>query len=247
MPDNAKAWFNFVELLMSKENITAEEDKCMVILTFVPPTATSKLGTTAWKSAYGAGDYQMIRDKLIAMHTASDDAKISQLLTTNTLGDQKPSELYTKMINLAGSISNTTVPEKLVFNRWMQELPTDLISFVQMQSDVWDASKHLPGIDALHEMLSNRRAANAKVDAINKRPQPPRDQSRDRTPRSRSPSRGRYNKNIQASSSHVGGKGKNTKPYPEDCTQCWYHWNFGARARKCFKERCNFKSKNESQ
>lgn len=244
MPKNAKAWFNLLELTFSKENIVSEEDKCLAILTFVPPDATSKLGTIAWKSTYAEGDYAKIRDKLVAMYTESDDAKITKLLHKESLGDQKPSELYIKMLNLAGSITTTQIPEKLIFNRWMNELPTELISYVQNYSNIWDSSLHLPGVDALHEMLLKRQAAVSKITAIDR----PRYQRGGEKQRSRSPSKGRSNStNRQRGNAKSQRKGRKPRDYPENCKQCWYHWMYGAQARKCHREHCNYRSENDHQ
>ena len=42
-----------------------------------------------------------------------------------TLGDQRPSELYYKMKNLADSVVGGAVPTNVVFNRWVNKLPTN--------------------------------------------------------------------------------------------------------------------------
>ncbi len=100
------------------------------------------------------------------MHTKSDDARINKFLANLTLGDQKLPELYTKMANIASSISGISVPDKLIFNRWMQELPTELISYVTTNSDAWNPVQHLKSVDNLYELLTNRQTLKKKVNAV---------------------------------------------------------------------------------
>lgn len=166
MLSNPAAWFNVLEMLMTNNGIVTPGAKCLAILTYVSSETTTKIVNIAWKASYTEEDYNNIKQVLIDMHTKSDDARINKFLANLTLGDQKPPELYTKMANIASSISGISVPDKLIFNRWMQELPTELISYVTTNSDAWNPVQHLKSVDNLYELLTNRQTLKKKVNAV---------------------------------------------------------------------------------
>ncbi len=60
------------------------------------------------------------------MNTVANDEKLNKLFHSESLGDQRPSELYYKMKNLADSVVGGAVPTNVVFNRWVNKLPTNV-------------------------------------------------------------------------------------------------------------------------
>ena len=118
MPQEPEAWFRMLELIFAREGVTEETDKILLVLQNVPHTDTQKIVSLAWKATYVVGDYVKIKAAIISLNTISDDEKIDKLLHSESLGDQKPSELYFRMRNLASSIVGGVVPDNIVFNRW---------------------------------------------------------------------------------------------------------------------------------
>ncbi|KAH9396308.1 hypothetical protein TYRP_019709 [Tyrophagus putrescentiae] len=118
MPQEPGAWFRMLELIFVRENITDEADKVLLVLQNVPPSDTQKIVSLAWKASY-----------------------VCRLLVINGL----PS--FTTNENLADSVVGGAVPTNVVFNRWVNMLPTNCISFAKALADNFDPAKHLASID----------------------------------------------------------------------------------------------------
>ncbi|KAH9409224.1 hypothetical protein TYRP_010224 [Tyrophagus putrescentiae] len=200
MPQEPGAWFRMLELIFVRENITDEADKVLLVLQNVPPSDTQKIVSLAWKASYVAGDYANIKAAIIGMNTISDDEKLNRLFHSESLGDQRPSELYYKMKNLADSVVGGAVPTNVVFNRWVNMLPTNCISFAKALADNFDPAKHLASIDDLHALLANR-GGNHVSSISTSRSSRNRSTSRDRSAsRNRSSSRDRASSRDRSSS-----------------------------------------------
>lgn len=159
--------------------------------------------------------------------------------STTRSGNQKPSELYYKMANLANSIPG--IPKSLVFNRWVNKLPTNAVSFAKALEDHFEPDKHLKSIDDLVGLLSTR-AQSSSVSAIAEQNTRPRSRTSYRA-RSRSNSRGRTPRRQEE------GRSTNRRNlYRNDGKLCFYHFVYGREAEKCGKPKCPMKrSGNESQ
>ena len=250
MPQEPGAWFRMLELIFLRENITDEADKVLLVLQNVPPSDTQKIVSLAWKASYVAGDYANIKAAIIGMNTISDDEKLNRLFHSESLGDQRPSELYYKMKNLADSVVGGAVPTNVVFNRWVNMLPTNCISFAKALADNFDPAKHLASIDDLHALLANR-GGNHVSGISTSRSSRNRSTSRDRSAsRNRSSSRDRASSRDRSSSRGRSSKGGSSfdKGYNPDGPLCWYHFRFGKKARKCNKDGCPLRKKgNDNQ
>ena len=245
MPTDAEAWFKVLELMFKREDITSDEDKCVILLGCVPAETTAKISTIAWKSAYAIGDYEIFKQALIALNAETVDEKINRLLDDEVIGDQKPSELYSKMEKLAESISGT-VPARLIFNRWSRKLPTQLAAYALTVSQSFDKTVHLKVIDELHAFYKTKPQISAvSVDNYDdSRGYRGRSRSRRRSSSpDHSPSRGRSKSRGRSPS--AGRRPRNKKK--GNPNYCWYHRKFGAKARKCAKNGCTFKLKSSSE
>lgn len=240
MPQEPGAWFRMLELIFTRENITDEADKVLMVLQNVPPSDTQKIVSLAWKASYSVGDYANIKAAIIGMNTISDDEKLNRLFHSESLGDQRPSELYFKMKNLADSVVGGAVPTNVVFNRWVNKLPTNCISFAKALADSFDPAKHLASIDDLYALLATRGGGQiSAVDTFSSNRRPRSKSSNRSRSRDRSTSRGRSRKNSSSSSE---------MRYDRDGPQCWYHFRFGKKAQKCNKSGCPLRKKgNDNQ
>ncbi|GBN28138.1 hypothetical protein AVEN_173623-1 [Araneus ventricosus] len=176
--------------------------------------------------------YTALKARIISLFSQSENARLRQLLQDLHLGDLRPSQLLSQMKSLAGD----KISAELLRTLWLQRLP------IQMQQILSACKDELPDLasiaDKVHE-VSGFSEANAvslpptdSVAELRNEIQQLRDEVQRlalnhkemsflKKPRSRSASRTR-------------APVERHKP-----RNCWYHWRFGDRARKCVAP-CNF-------
>ena len=246
---NPALWFLRLEAQFSLAKINCETTKFNHVVAAVDAdilTSVSDIIVTPPT----ANPYETLKKRLIESHSESEESRIRTLLQGVELGDYRPSQLLARMRTLAGS----TVGEPLLKSLWLSRLPTTTCSIVGALSDdlqklasVADKIHDLgvsPQINAastlnstysncLQEVVPTHTAAleaqiaqltrqvselSAKID---QRDRSGNTRFRDHGNRRRSHSRGRY----KEASNNL----------------CFYHTNFGSKAKKCIFP-CSFKN-----
>lgn len=181
--------------------------------------------------------YAVLKNRLIESHSESEESRIRTLLQGVELGDSRPSHLLTRMRSLAGS----SVGEPLLKSLWLARLPMTTRSIVGALSE--DLSKLAAVADKIHDLSpspqvnaatsSASSAHNSSLEAkieqlsqqmnelasiVNRRERSGHSKF---SSRNRSRSRGRFKEPAN--------------------NMCFYHTNFGARAKKC-NSPCSFQN-----
>ncbi|XP_076635464.1 uncharacterized protein LOC143348754 [Colletes latitarsis] len=179
--------------------------------------------------------YNTLKTELIRRLSGSKEQKIRHLLEHEEIGDRKPSIFLRQLQNLAGD----TVTDDFLKTLWLGRLPAsiqtvlltrqkDSLAELATLADAVSEVKQRPqiaastGPDAIHEELAELRREIAALRV-----------GRDRYRRPRSPSRRRQRSPTDSPSR---SRDRSNSPPPDD-GRCWYHWKFGAAARKC-REPC---------
>lgn len=196
--------------------------------------------------------YDTIKSRIISEFTQSDQHKLRVLLNETELGDAKPSQLLRKMREL----SNNALNDDALKTLWIERLPEqirpvisiadgDLNKIAAMADKMLEITTfkqineiHAPSqstsyhsSDVSHQISS----LTHQIEELTKKfsqfsSNRGRSQNRDKTHNSNSNKNG----NRQRSSS---------RSHPNDSPYCFYHYKFGALARKCV-EPCKYKPPN---
>jgi hypothetical protein len=183
--------------------------------------------------------FTTLKDRLSTLFEHSMAQNTKALLQELTLGDQKPSILLRKMKELASG----QVTDDFLKNLWLQRLPTNIQTVLAVSGDELDKLAILADkVSELSEPHSNNMIAavaehneykilQVQINELTKKIEELTLQNSDN--RSRSPYRGRRRSNSfrnRSNSRHFQSGGQDI---------CFYHYRFGAQARKC-KRPCIF-------
>lgn len=239
---NPALWFVRLESQFSLAGITVDDTKFNYVISAVDSDILNSVSDIILKPPENE-KYKTLKEKLIDLHSESEASKIRTLLQGLELGDQRPSQLLTRMRALAGD----TVGEALLKSLWLSRLPSGT------QTILAALNEDLNGLAAVADKISDL-ASNSHINLVhstNTAPDPRIDHlerqianlttmvSEIRTQRN---SRSRSRKNsFKRYSSSSRDRTKNYKE-PENGF-CFYHTNFGKHAKKC-KSPCTFNQEN---
>lgn len=255
-PEDAALWFAQLEGQFCISNITADATKFHHVVSqldyniaaevkdiIISPPATEK--------------YLKLKTTLINRLSQSRDQRLKQLLMHEELGDRKPSQLLRHMQSLAGTTSD---PNDFVRTMWISRLPTNIQTVLACQEDSplevlatladrvhevvtpLTPSPHVAATSSTSSRMTSQGTNRAhgsnelerQVAELTKQVESLLAEKRSRKHgRSRSNHRGRY-RSYSRSRSRSGKKNQ---------SYCWYHDNFGVKARKC-EGSCTYKSEN---
>lgn len=255
-PEDAALWFAQLEGQFCISNITADATKFHHVVSQLDYNIAAEVKDIII-SPPATDKYNKLKNTLINRLSQSRDQRLKQLLMHEELGDRKPSQLLRHMQSLAGTTSD---PNGFVRTMWISRLPTNIQTVLACQED--SSLEILATLaDRVHEVVtplaptqhvaaasgsSTRMTSHSTTMAqsnndlqmqvaeltrqvaslmAEKRPW--------QRSRSRSKQRGRYHSRSRSRSR----SGKENPSY------CWYHNNFGVKARKC-ETPCTYKSEN---
>lgn len=220
-------WFAQVEAQFDLGGITNETTKYNHIVSAVDTEILSQVSDIIQKPPE-TDRYQALKNRLIELFTDSQESKLRRLLGDMRLGDKKPSILLNEMQRLGGLACSAQLLKTL----WLQQLPVTTQSCLTMSSGTIEELARLA--DKIAEIDQQRMVVNTVSDstaeilktlikevnelkiASTRMDNRSRSSSSNRTSRSRSTSRKRYNKWSMSENGY-----------------CFYHDNFGKKARKC--------------
>lgn len=237
---NPALWFVRLESQFTLAGITSDETKFNYVISAVDSDILNSVSDIILKPPENE-KYKSLKEKLIDLHSESEASKIRTLLQGLEIGDQRPSQVLTRMRSLAGD----TVGDPLLKSLWLNRLPSGT------QTILAALSEDLNGLAAVADKI-NDLTSNSQINLVqSSNPTPdPRinhleqqiahlttmvsELRTQRRPRSRS----RGNSFKRYSPRH------HSKSYKEpENGICFYHTNFGKNAKKC-KTPCNYTSGN---
>ncbi|XP_071948028.1 uncharacterized protein [Antedon mediterranea] len=242
-------WFAQVEAQFATRNITTEATKFAYIVASLQPSIVQEVRDLLLAPP-AEGPYSKLKKELIKRTSDSEKKRLHQLLTTEELGDRKPTQLLRKMYQLLGS---RTLEDSILKQLFIQRLPNNVqlilaatggnvtvAQIAELADRILEVSPSQPRVAA----ISNPTSANADRNEIqtlraeiNKLTAMvsslANDQHRDKS-RSRSRNRNR------------SSSAKRTQTNENDSEQCWYHTRFGKAARRC-RSPCSFPTSENSK
>ncbi|XP_064468772.1 uncharacterized protein LOC135383076 [Ornithodoros turicata] len=111
-----------VEVHFAGRRITSQFSKFGYILAHLPPEAAAEVRDLIIRPHAGH-PYDTLRDGFIRRTALSSENRIRQLLTSEELGDRRPTQLLRRMRELAG---NRTTEDTLLRELFLQRLPHNI-------------------------------------------------------------------------------------------------------------------------
>lgn len=265
-PEDPELWFQQLEIQFTLSNVTTDSTKFFYALSQLDHTYISQVKDII-RDPPATGKFEKLKVELTKRLSASREKQLRQLFMHEDMGDRKPTHFLRHLKNLAGP----SVSDELLLSLWSGRLPHNLQTLIASQQPRLGLDELAELADRVHEMApplypqvaSQALPSTSQSHSSSSTPftQPQSSQSSSSTSdhhlkqeiaqltkeiakltsfikqdHSRSRSRSRT----------TGSRGRSrsrTRQPPADHPHCWYHYNFGARARKC-SQPCEFKAGN---
>ncbi|PIK61894.1 hypothetical protein BSL78_01225 [Apostichopus japonicus] len=121
-PNDPAMWFGQVESLFVTSRITSQDTKFAFVISSLQPEVAQEVRDILLNPP-PTNRYDTLKAELIKRTPQSEQKRLRQLLTTEDLGDRKPSQLLRRMYQLLGDQSLETSILKQLF---LQRLPTNV-------------------------------------------------------------------------------------------------------------------------
>lgn len=247
-PKFAQRWFEQAEQIMIGDNLS--DDQCKLsLLSALPTDVLMESGANADDS------YDGIKRSILKHYAMSKEQSIKEFLRDKPLlGDQKPSAVLRNMRRLAPGC------EDIIRTQFFNMLPSQLCLSLKPLEDQLSLDQIADAADGLMDFVPKQSinattafhnpSSNTKSQASDQSAEPVTAQSQinqltqmvatlttkvDHLSRGRSPKRfnRRHSKNRRHGSSSRGSQYRNQNNQRSDSNLCYYHNNYGTRARRC--------------
>lgn len=234
-------WFIRLESQFSLAKITVEETKFNHVVAALDADVLTSISDILLNPPENQ-PYEAIKKRLIDSHSESESSKIRTLLQGLELGDQRPSQLLARMRSLAGS----SVGEALLKSLWLGRLPHNTQSILAALNQ--ELNQLATVADKIHETCNPPTINAASVD----RPQTSCAMEAQIAQLSKQVSElttlvHRQNCDTKNQGPRHFRRRSNSQRYKQfkepSNGQCFYHTNFGNKAKKCTPP-CSFASEN---
>lgn len=240
-PEEPAVWFAQLEMQFDLAGITSDRTKFAYAVSQLETPYVSHIKDIVITPP-SENRYEKLKVELVKRLSASQENKTKQLLMHEELGDRKPSNFMRHLRSLAGP----SVPDEFIRTIWTSRLPTNLQTIVASQAKV-DLDTVADLADRVHDIVQPSphvasTSASATVSPLETRIAQLEELIRGRKHFQNNNFRGgRYR---GRSRSNNGRRSRNnSKERPDNHPHCWYHFTFGARAKKC-SQPCTFQSEN---
>lgn len=250
--NSPETWFAQAEAQFLIGRINKDILKYNHVLTSLPQTALESV-LDFIQNPPASNIYEQFKNTLIERHSLSEERRIEKLLSSEEIGDRKPSEYLRSLKQLAGasgSISNTFI-KKLWLRRLPQIISIALIpqqdkeesEIVSLADKIWEAATPIRGLPSVSTIGDNTMVDRNSRTQPNSQNELLREIKHLKTMmKSLSVTRNKYKqrafRNPRRSRSNSRDGNSQIQRYPNN--HCWYHRKYKAHARKC-QQPCNYK------
>ncbi|CAN7944983.1 unnamed protein product, partial [Ixodes pacificus] len=239
---NPRVWLMQVEAQFRLRHITSQETRYLHTVSSLPADVAEELADIL-STPGPVNPFDHLKAAILDRKSESERSRLQQLLTTEELGDRRPSQLLHRMRQLLGD-QNQDLNNHLLRELFLQRLPQNMVLVLAAAEDisldklaeladrVADYSRS-PSISTVTPQSptttedSRFSRIEDRIDALSRQLATLAPLTRHRQPRFRSRRRsGSRTRSLERASSNTG----------EDDTAsgvCWYHRTFGNAARKC--------------
>lgn len=226
--NSPSTWFIQAEAQFALCRISSDLKKYYYVLASLPQEVIESILDYV-QSPPDVAVYQGIKQLLTERHSMSETNRIERLLSSEELGDRKPSDFYRYLKQLAGT--SATFSDDLIKKLWLRRLPRvinvaliphqddDIKEIASLADKIWEASQtQLSQVASVMPFSDSVSELKLEIEELKKLV---RNMSSGRNNDTRSRSRGRSPSASRRGDFESGSK------------MCWYHRKFGDRANKC--------------
>lgn len=244
--NDPELWFSIIEAQFESRKITSERSKYFHVVSHLS-SSTAQLVKNIISSGFADGKLEQLKQALITNFAETATEKFEKLISSEPLGDMKPSLALNKIKALASD----TVTEEFIKKLWLMRLPQSIKQVLSASSDpldnlsqmadrMWEVAdrgticsvsqgnpldKTLQSIQQQLQKMANRLNAIENT----------RTTRRDSTPH--------RSRNRSQSNKRTNDANDKSERDAADTDVCWYHRKMGERAKRC-RSPCTFKPKN---
>lgn len=242
--ENPILWFIQVEAAFTLARITNDDTKFRYVILNLDST-TLPFVSDIVANPPPHDKYQALKDRIIRSFDETAESKLRKLIRGHEIGDDKPSNYLQRLRNLAGGQCNDSVLRTLFF----EQLPESVRSVLAI-SEVADLSVLASQADKIYEITKPTINALTYVKPSSSSQTTPKDLIDDLSKRLDALTKELRNQRRQRSRSRQAhsprDKSKSKERDQEENAMCWYHRQFGERAKKC-QQPCEYQTKNKTE
>ncbi|XP_064482614.1 uncharacterized protein LOC135395311 [Ornithodoros turicata] len=239
-PSDPALWFAHIESQFATRGVSCQLTKFHYVVSALSPAEAAEVRDIIMTPP-ASRPFDRLKEELVRRTTASEQRRLQQLITSEELGDRKPSQLLRRMQQLLGNHASS-VDASIVRELFLQRLPSN-VRMILSSSDSIPLDELAQLADKIMDNMSLSIATPA-LSAVVAQPEEQSELARLRAdvakltelvisslriPRSRSPSPAP----PRTRSSSFRRRRRSPRPSDPDSTLCWYHEKFGDRAHKC--------------
>ncbi|XP_064483087.1 uncharacterized protein LOC135395930 [Ornithodoros turicata] len=238
-PNNVRLWFAQAESEFALKGIRSESTKYHMTIRALSERDISEVADIVANPPTDT-PYQYLKQELLQRLQASTTQRLQRLLSTEELGDDKPSQLLRRLKALLADKASS-FDEECLRELFLQRLPRSARSLLTV-SQTTSLTELAALADQLTEDMSPSVAAvhsshthhaqpdlDSRLQALEKSLESLRLELRSDRSRRRSPSPRRIGSRPQGRTAAY----RSPSPPPPESLLCWYHLKFGAAARQC--------------
>ncbi|CAE1289939.1 unnamed protein product [Acanthosepion pharaonis] len=235
---NVQTWFLQLDAIFQPRHVTSQQSKFASVVEKLPAEVVAEVGDIL-TSLTTDKPYETLKQVILHRTGFSEERKIRDLLTNVTIGDSKPSQLLRCMQQLLG---DNNISATVFRQMWLDKLPPEMVRTLAALIDDVDIQKLAMIADKIADTAPVRQISSTEtVDGpdVNQQIQKlsselkrislqlqelqkPHESRRDNFTRHR-------NRGLRSTSRHKCQQRRDHYQH----ANCWYHKNFGARAKKC--------------
>lgn len=237
---DAELWFLHIEALFRSHRIASQRSRFDFVVAALPQ-ATAAIVRDILR-APPDNPFDHLKDELIRRTTASEQRRLQQLLTSEELGDRKPTDLLRRMHQLLGDRPDR-VEEPIFRELFLQRLPSN-VRMILSASEIASTEALARMADRIMEvntpaiatLSSTTPSSNQAVDRLERLNDVVLQLSRKMDQLSSEVSSLRVTESSFSSNRRGSSRFRpraSRSPSAEASGLCWYHKRFGDMAHRC--------------
>ncbi|BHF73644.1 hypothetical protein SprV_0401672600 [Sparganum proliferum] len=216
-------YFIRIESAFYSANVTKELAKYHKLVEVLPASVTSQVQSLLGNAPADA-PYSALKAEILRLNSVSDRQRYHQLIKEELLGDQKPSDLLRRMRSLLGDMQ----VDKFVKEMFLERLPADVQTILASGSQDLTVSQLTEMADRMIEVQRFQSPSVAEISSSS----PVNDHLVKQVSAMADKMASLKIQLARLTSSHSCSR-RRSRSRPRTADTCWYHTNFGVKARRC--------------
>ncbi|XP_076047349.1 uncharacterized protein LOC143028876 [Oratosquilla oratoria] len=223
-------WFNILECNFKSSRISTSLAKFSNACSLLPPDVLSRVSDAISTALISETPYEDLKDAILARFQSSVATRLQELLSKEELGNERPSDLLRRMRNLLAD-KYDTFDKTLFLQLFYQRLPATIQRSLFTVKDQLPVEKLATLADELIETVSSPSVSHIKTDPLYERLVDMVTQLTLQV--------SEFKEQVQAADRRNFSRRQRSRSRPRSKSTdrtpavCYYHTQFGSKARKC--------------